>query len=233
MYSREINGQEYTFGVSGKLIRNVLVMYDRQTGSYWSQLLGEAVAGELVGTKLVFVPSWMMGWAEWQELHPDTLALNKQGRRGSRDVYAGYYASGSTGVIPETIRDDRLYVKEFVTGVELDDAVIAYPFSALNKQPVVNDQVGDTAVLVWFDPETAVSVAFDRAVEEQMLTFAATNIPRQLRDVETGSTWDALTGTAIDGPLAGTQLTRLKSTTSFWFGWKDIHPDTLLFGQDK
>jgi hypothetical protein len=233
VYSREINGQEYTFGVSGKLIRNVLVMYDRQTESYWSQLLGEAVEGELVGTKLEFVPSWMMSWAEWQELHPDTLALDKQGRRGSRDVYNGYYASGVTGVIPETIQDNRLYVKEFVTGVELDDAVIAYPFSALNEQPVVNDQVGDTAVLVWFDPETAVSVAFDRTVDEQMLTFAATNLPRRLQDVETGSTWDALTGTAIDGPLAGAQLTRLKSTTSFWFGWKDIHPGTLLFGHDE
>lgn len=233
MYSREINGQEYTFGVSGKLIRNVLVMYDRQTESYWSQLLGEAVDGELVGTKLAFVPSWMMSWAEWQELHPETVALDKQGRRGSRDVYAGYYASGSTGVIPETIQDDRLYVKEFVTGVELDDAVIAYPFSVLNEQPVVNDQVGDTAVLVWFDPETAVSVAFDRMVNEQTFTFTATSDPRQLQDLETGSTWDALTGTAIDGPLTGAQLTRLKSTTSFWFGWKDIHPDTLLFGQGE
>jgi hypothetical protein len=233
VYSREINGQEFTFGVSGKLIRNVLVMYDRQTESYWSQLLGEAVEGELVGTKLEFVPSWMMSWSEWQALHPDTLALDKQGRRGSRDSYAGYYTSGRTGVIPVTVRDDRVYAKEFVTGVELDDAVIAYPFSTLNEQPVVNDQVGDTAVLVWFDPQTAVSIAFDRTVSAQTLTFTASAVPRQLQDEETGSTWDALTGTAVDGPLTGTQLTRLKSTTSFWFGWKDNHPDTLLFGHDE
>jgi hypothetical protein len=257
VYSREINGQEFTFGVSGKLIRNVLVMYDRQTESYWSQLLGEAVEGELVGTKLEFVPSWMMSWSEWRKLHPDTLALVKQGQResrangagyytsdldeflalqargGSHDIYAGYYTSGRTGVIPETIQDDRLYAKEFVTGVELDDAVIAYPFSLLNEQPVVNDQVGDTAVLIWFDPETAVSVAFDRTVSDQTLTFTASSASRQLQDVETGSTWDALTGTAVEGPLTGTQLTRLKSTASFWFGWKDIHPDTLLFGHEE
>jgi hypothetical protein len=174
-----------------------------------------------------------MSWAEWQELHPETVALDKQGRRGSRDVYAGYYASGSTGVIPETIRDDRLYAKEFVIGVELDDAVIAYPFSVLNEQSVVNDLVGDTAVLVWFDPETAVSVGFDRVVNGQLLTFAASADPRHLQDGETGSIWDALTGTAIDGPLTGAQLTRLKSTNSFWFGWKDIHPDTLLFSHDE
>lgn len=233
MYSREIDGQEFTFGVSGKLIRNVLVMYDRQTESYWSQLLGEAVAGEMVGTKLEFVPSWMMSWAEWVALHPETVALDKEGRRVTRDVYASYYSSDRTGVIPETIEDDRLPVKEFVTGVELADAVIAYPFSVLNEQPVINDEVGSTAVLVWFEPDTAVSTAFDRAVDGQILTFNATDDPRQLRDAETGSLWDALQGTAVDGPLAGSRLTRLKSTTSFWFGWKDIHPQTLLYGAQE
>lgn len=194
--------------------------------------MGEAVDGELVGTKLQFVPSWMMSWAQWQELHPDTLALDKQGRRGSRDTYDGYYASSTTGVIPETIQDDRLYVKEFVNGVELDNSVIAYPFSALNEQPVVNDTVGDETVLVWFDPETAVSLAYSRVVNEQTLTFAQTDSLHVLQDNETGTTWDALTGQAIAGALDGAQLIRLKSTTSFWFGWKDIHPNTLLFGFD-
>ncbi len=77
-----MKGQEFSFGVSGKLIRNVLVMYDRQTESYWSQLLGESVAGEMVGTKLEFLPSWMMTWSQWKELHPDTVALDKGGRAG-------------------------------------------------------------------------------------------------------------------------------------------------------
>ena len=232
MYSREINGEEYTFGVSGKLIRNVLVMYDRQTESYWSQLLGEAVEGPLVGTKLTFEPSWMMNWAQWQELHPNTLALDKLGRRGGRDTYDSYYNSGQTGVIGETIADSRLNAKEFVAGVELDEAVIAYPFRTLNDEPVVNDTVGDEAVLVVFDAETAVSIAYNRVVEDQTLTFAATDTPLVLQDNETGTTWDFFTGTALDGPLAGSQLIRYKSTGSFWFGWKDIHTDTLVYGLD-
>ncbi|VAW34334.1 hypothetical protein MNBD_CHLOROFLEXI01-2965 [hydrothermal vent metagenome] len=232
MYSREINGEEYTFGVSGKLIRNVLVMYDRQTESYWSQLLGEAVEGELVGTKLTFEPSWMMSWAQWQALHPDTIALDKLGRRGGRDTYDSYYSSNQTGVIPETITDNRLDVKEFVAGVELNDAIIAYPFRTLNDEPVVNDTVGDEAVLVTFDAETAVSTAFSREVDGQTLTFTATDTPFVIQDNETDTTWDALTGVALEGSLAGSQLTRYKSTGSFWFGWKDIHPDTLLYGFD-
>jgi hypothetical protein len=229
VYSREINGQEHSFGVSGKLIRNVLVMYDRQTETLWSQLLGEAVEGELVGTKLEFLPSWMTTWEQWQELHPDTVALNK-GRRGSRDTYESYYASASAGVIGETLQDDRLYVKEFVTGVELDGTAVAYPFSILNQEPVVNDIVGDMALLVVFDAETAAAAVYNRVVDGQTLTFAGDGFI--LTDNETGSTWDLFTGQAIEGSLIGQELKRIKSTTSFWFGWKDFHPDTIVYGID-
>ncbi len=232
MYDREIDGKEYTFGVSGKLIRNVLVMYDRQTESYWSQLLGEAVAGELVGTKLEFVPSWMMTWGEWQARHPNSIALDKQGRRGSRDSYNSYYRSNSAGVIGETIPDSRLPTKQFVAGVELDNAVIAYPYSFLSETPLVNDQVGEEAILVTFDPDTAVSLVFSRVVGEQTLTFSVGKNDT-LIDNETNSTWDTFTGEATAGKLTGEKLTRVKSTPSFWFGWKDIHPNTLIYGLDE
>lgn len=232
MYDREIDGKEYTFGVSGKLIRNVLVMYDRQTESYWSQLLGEAVDGELVGTKLEFVPSWMMTWREWQERYPDSIALDKQGRRGSHDSYDSYYRSNSAGVIGETIPDSRLPTKQFVAGVELDDAVIAYPYSFLSETPLVNDLVEEEAILVLFDPDTAVSLVYSRVVADQTLTFSADKNDT-LIDNETNSTWDAFTGKATAGELSGKQLTRIKSTPSFWFGWKDIHPDTLIYGVDE
>lgn len=232
MYSREINGEEYTFGVSGKLIRNVLVMYDRQTETLWSQLLGEAVEGELIGTKLNFVPSWMMTWQEWKELHPDTVALDKGFRRGSRDQYDGYYASPSAGVIGETLSDDRLYTKEFIVGVELEGAEVAYPFSILNEQPIINDTVDDTNLLITFDAESTASSVYDRMVDGQLLTFRAGDEPHTVVDEETGSVWDLFSGTAVSGELEGAQLTPIKNTRSFWFGWKDWHPDTLVYGVD-
>lgn len=230
MYAREISGSEFTFGVSGKLIRNVLVMYDRQTESLWSQLLGEAVEGEMIGTKLEFLPSWMTTWAQWKEMHPDTVALDKNGRRGGRDVYDSYYASDRAGVIGRHNADERLYLKEFVIGMEVDGTAVAYPFSVLNDQPVVNDTAGGIPVLVAFDPETGNGIVFDRTLDGQVLSFSATTTPLRLTDAETGSTWDALEGTAVDGPLAGQQLQRLKSTRSFWFGWSDLYPQTRLYG---
>ncbi|NOH10947.1 MAG: DUF3179 domain-containing protein [Chloroflexi bacterium] len=231
MYSREIEGEEYTFGVSGKLIRNVLVMYDRQTGTLWSQLLGKAVEGELKGTELEFLPSWMTTWEDWKARHPDTQALRK-GYFGDRDSYDSYYASNRTGVIGETYSDDRLYIKEFVIGVENDGDTKAYPFGVLNDEPVVNDTLGETPVLVVFDADTGSGVAFSRIVDGETLTFDLSG-NLGLVDQETGTSWDGLTGEALEGPLAGSQLERIKSTHSFWFGWKDLHPTTGVYGLDE
>jgi hypothetical protein len=233
VYSREINEQEYTFGVSGKLIRNVLVMYDRQTGSLWSQLLGEAVEGDLLGTKLAFMPSWMTTWAEWKAMHPETVALDKGARRGKQDSYDSYYTSPAAGVIGETFQDDRLYTKEFVIGVELGETAVAYPFSVLNDEPVINDTVANSDLLVVFNPDSAAGQVYNRFVDGRTLTFSTATDSLTLTDEETGSTWDVFTGTATAGSLAGTQLERIKSTTIFWFGWKDFHPETLLYGIDS
>lgn len=228
MYSREIDGQEYTFGVSGKLIRNVLVMYDRQTGSLWSQLLGEAVEGPLKGTQLEFLPAWQTTWQDWKTRYPQTLALQK-GNSGGFDPYERYFRSPDAGVIGEAIEDRRLYVKEFVIGVEQNGEAVAYPYSVLNDRPVVNHQVGGVPLLVVFDAETGSGVVFSRVLDGQTLTFQSED-GLVLQDEETGSTWDGRSGDALYGPLAGKSLERLKSTRSFWFGWKDFYPGTQVYG---
>jgi hypothetical protein len=229
VYSRKIDDQEYTFGVSGKLVRNVLVMYDRQTESLWSQLLGEAIQGELQGKKLEYLPSFQTTWSDWKTQHPETLALRK-GYYGDRDPYQRYYQSGQTGVIGETFSDDRLYIKEFVIGVELSEAAIAFPFSELNDQPLVNYTLGDDHILVLFNHDTGLGIVYDRQIGDKVLTFERLD-DQTLRDLETKSVWNEMEGKALDGPLAGQMLERIKSTASFWFGWKDFHPETLIFAQ--
>ncbi len=228
MYAREIEGTEYSFGVSGKLSRNVLLMYDRQTDSLWSQLIGEAINGDMIGTKLQFLPSLMMSWSEWKAQYPDTLALDK-GYAGGRDSYERYYSSAQTGVLGETLSDDRLYPKEFVIGVESDEVSIAYPFSQLSAEPVINDEVNGQPLLVVFDEDSIGNAVFERRAVGQTLTFSQKS-ETEIIDAETGTTWDMLSGKALSGELAGEELTRIKSTTVFWFGWKDFHPQTLVYG---
>jgi len=207
---------------------NVLVMYDRQTESLWSQLLGEAVEGELQGTKLEFLPSIQTTWEDWKTRNPNTVALRK-GYYGDRDPYDSYYASGSAGVIGEATRDDRLYTKEFVVGVELNGDPVAFPFSVLNDEPVVNYEVGDEPILVLFSAETGTGVVYEREVDGQVLTFSQVE-GTTITDAETGTTWNGLTGEALEGSLVGNTLTRVKSTASFWFGWKDWYPDSEIYG---
>jgi hypothetical protein len=226
-----VDDQTLDFGVSGKLIMNVLVMYDRQTESLWSQLLGEAVEGELKGVKLTFLPSWQTTWEDWKTRHPDTLALVK-GYKGLRDPYLSYYRSGAAGVIGETFQDDRLATKDFVIGVALQDEAVAYPFLELNSEPVLNDVIAGVPVLVVFDADNASGVVFDRRVEGETLTFKR-QAGSIIIDERTETTWNAMEGMALEGELAGAQLKRVPSTRSFWFGWKDFYPETRVYGLEE
>ena len=236
MYAREVDGQELTFGVSGKLIMNALVMFDRQTDSLWSQFLGQAVRGPLSGTKLTFLPAELTTWKAWKAMHPDTLVLDKRiGRSiGSRDPYTSYYRSGSAGVLGETNRDDRLPRKEFVVGLATDAFQQAYAFRYLNDVPVVNDTFDGRSIVVTFDQESAAAAVFDRSVGDRTLTLEPTGERTPggeslMRDLETGSTWGISSGEALTGPLVGERLERLPSLVSFWFAWTDFYPGTELY----
>ena len=181
MYGRIIGGEEHSFGVSGKLIMNALVMYDHQTRTLWSQFLGKGVKGPLSGTELDVLPVTHTTGSLWRGLHPDTLVLHKRGRYGG-DSYSSYYADGRAGVIGETHRDERLGRKDLVLGVADAGSAKAFPFDALEDQPVVNDSVGGTDILVFFDPGTSTALAFDRTVDGSPLSF---HVEGQVNGVQT------------------------------------------------
>ena len=72
MYSRKVSGKTLSFGVSGKLWKNALIMYDRETSTLWSHLTGEAVHGPLEGEKLTMLTSVpKVRWKDWKSQHPD------------------------------------------------------------------------------------------------------------------------------------------------------------------
>jgi hypothetical protein len=123
-------------------------------------------------------------------------------------------------------------VKEFVVGVEINDDPVAFPFSVLNDEPVVNYEVGGEPVLVVFNAETGSGVVYEREVDGQPLTFSQVE-GTTIVDAETGTEWNGLTGEALGGSLAGITLNRVKSTSSFWFGWKDWYPDSVIYGLDS
>ena len=215
--------------MSGKLIMNALVMYDHQTDTLWSQFLSRGVKGPLTNTSLEILPALQTTWQQWLELHPDTLVLDKRGRY-QIDTYEGYYQGGSAGILGESNKDKRLSRKGLVLGVVRDGAAKAYPFQSIAEQPVINDLWAGKEILVVFERISETGAVFERTLGGRSLTFQSeTEDSFLMWDLETGSTWQALTGRAIDGPLAGEALTRLTSHYSFWFAWSDFYPDTQLY----
>ena len=230
MYARDVAGQTLTFGVSGKLIMNALVMFDRETETLWSQFLGEAVQGPLAGTPLEVVPAVLTRWESWRQLHPDTMVLDQGGP--VIDAYSGYYFSPQAGVIGERNRDNRLFGKDLVHGLVLPQGRKAYAHRFLTKNPVVNDLIGNQAVLVAWDAVGATAIAYDPTVDGRLLTFEAHEAGASgaaLRDLETGSVWSVLTGEALSGELAGSRLDILPGFAVFWFAWSDYFPDTDVY----
>ncbi len=228
MYAREIEDRILTFGVSGNLILNALVMYDRQTDSLWSQFLGEAVEGPLAGAKLELVSSRLTRWSAWKEEYPDTFVLDTMGPVS--DQYAPYYADGRSGVLGQSHFDGRLGSKDLVVGIAGQANQKAYAHSDLARMPVLHDTFEGSDIVVALDVGTRSTSAFLSSLDGMNLTFSQASSPREMTDAETGSVWNKLSGVAIGGPLKGKRLTPYPSFDAFWFAWTDFYPDTELFG---
>ena len=74
-FDRRTDAGVLTFGVSGKLRNSDMIMFDRETESWWQQAIGEAIVGDLTGTELQTLPSWMESWSEFEARNPDGLVM--------------------------------------------------------------------------------------------------------------------------------------------------------------
>lgn len=134
-FEATINGRLYEFGVSGLLYNSDVLMYDRVTGSLWSQLMAQAVSGPLKGVRLQQLPLAHTSWQEWTERHPETRVLsNRTGysRNYRVDPYPSYGRNRKL-YFPVSHSNDQYGRKEIVMGLEIDGRFKAYPFEELEK----------------------------------------------------------------------------------------------------
>ena len=94
-FDRRAEGQVLTFGVSGKLRNSDMVMYDRETQSWWQQAIGTGIVGEMTDVELIALPSWMESWSEFKERNPDgiVMATPPWPRSYGRNPYVSYDSS--------------------------------------------------------------------------------------------------------------------------------------------
>lgn len=94
-FDRRVSGQVLSFGVTGKLRNSDMVMYDRETQSWWQQATGDGIVGHMTGRTLRQVPTWMESWAEFQAAHPEGLVMAEPpyDRAYGRNPYTNYDSS--------------------------------------------------------------------------------------------------------------------------------------------
>ncbi len=155
-----------TYGVSGLLYNSDVLLYDRQTGSLWSQIRSQAVSGPLKGTGMPAVVTAHTTWRDWLNRHPDTLVLSTDtGFRISyrSSPYKEYQRSDSL-MFPVNNRSRDYRNKERVLGIDIDGVHKAYPFKELRKNDAASfdDSVGEHRVTIeWLEDED-----FARALNE-------------------------------------------------------------------
>jgi hypothetical protein len=244
-FERTLEGKEMTFGTTGRLRFSNLIMYDRQTETWWQQATGEGIVGELTGYNLTFVPAAMVSWEEFKSAHPDGTVLSSDtgfNRNYGRNPYVGYddvnrppflYQGPQTpGELPPVAR---------VLALEFDGESVAYPYDLLSEKSVINDRVGGLDVAIFWVSGTASAldagviaegqdvgsaVAYDRILDGQLLSFRFDG--ETIIDNETDSTWDIL-GRAVAGPLSGERLREVVSVNHFWFSWAAFKPETRIY----
>ncbi len=206
MYARDVGGKTLNLGVSGLLWNDSLVMYDRETGSLWSHILGEAKRGSLRGKKLEQIPSVMTDWKTWSKKYPDgTVVLLS---RTSKEYRTEFYRQP----------------KQFVLGIAAGGKAKAWGFERLTEALALNDSFDGQPVTVLFNRDSVTARLYSRKVKERKLTFEAG--AGRIKDRQTGSTWEPVTGLAVDGPLKGSHLKALPAIVSYRMIWQKFHPDS-------
>lgn len=185
-------------------------MNDDKTDSLWSHLQGEAMTGELKGTKLKTFPSVVVDWGTWKKQYPETTAIliDRRADNFTVDVYG---------------QD----LTRFVVGVLEDGKAKAWNYADIVDLGVVNDSFGEKSVVVFINATSKATTVFERTLGDSTLVFRRDG--NQFVDEETGSRWDFLSGKCVDGKHQGKQLRMLTSIPSLAKAWQDYYPDSEYY----
>lgn len=205
-------------GVSGRLVNSNLVMYDRQSDSFWPQMLGAAINGPRKGEGLEEIRVVWTTWERWQARHEDTQVLssdtgymrNYRGDPyGSYTPVSGYYEPNAERLFPVQNTDDRYPPKREVFGFRTDDIAVAVDQGHLADAGTITFEQGGDWFLVIHDPDLDTGWVYrgDEAIQ----------VPESFDFGPGGPQHQALE-----------QLEPVNGYTAMWFAWAAFYPDTRV-----
>jgi len=230
VFDRTFGDDAVNFSVSGKLWNSNSLLSDQKSGSLWSQLLGEAVVGELTGSTLHLYPSLTISWSVFKTYYPYGEVLSRStgyDRDYTQDPYEqdSYYESAAI-LFPLSNEDERLHAKTVVFGYHTTGAQTVYRMDEVEQLHVVNDEVGEDSLLVIWDEELETVRGFSRQVGQDVLSFSQGD-PFFIDD-QTGSLWNQ-EGECVGGEYLGAELDVLPLENAFWFSWAASYPETTIY----
>ncbi len=245
-FERLFDGTLLDFGTTGRLRFSNMIMYDRQSETWWQQGTGEGIAGKYAGRTLTQRPVSLIAWADFKAAHPQGTVLSREtGLQRSYGVnpYAGYDDPNQQPFLYQgTATPAKMPALARVLALQINGDAVAFPYTALAARRVLTDTVGGQAVVILWAAglaspldaaqvaegrDVGAALAFARELDGQPLDFGFVN--GVITDVQTGSSWNHL-GQAIAGPLAGKQLTEIVAVNHFWFSWAAFYPGTRIRG---
>lgn len=243
-FDRRLDGKVYSFGVSGMLRHSDMVMYDRETESWWQQISGESIVGDLTGKTLRQFPSQIVSFAQFAKAFSNGSVLSREtgyDREYGNNPYRGYDDITKTPRLFRGKPDERLKPMEKVIAIELDSNLKAYPHTITKKKRILYDRIGKTDIVI-FHADGAASALDEAKISEsenigstgvfvpeidgQKLTFAYDR--GEFVDEETKSRWNVF-GHAVAGKLTGKQLKQINHGDYFAFAWLAFRPNTEIF----
>ncbi len=228
MWSRQCAGLTLTFHLAGINNQNFL-MRDEETGTYWQQVTGLAIAGPLAGRRLAPVPSDELSFAIWRSEQPAGTVLDDV--PAYRSDYAPRNWDVEMAKTPTVLSfaQPGLQPRTVVLGLEGFGASRAFVFDRVRRERLVQDRLGGEPVLLLLGSDNLSVRAFRRRLPSgQPAQFYRLPDPRSPILDDAGNGWD-FQGCAVTGPAKGACLERLQLTKDYWFDWRNYHPETTVY----
>lgn len=226
VYARTIGRTTYTFQVSGRLWRNNLIMEDRETGTWWSQVTGRAIYGKHRGTQLEKIEAVVTSWKDWYAANPDTTLLKK-----SEEVVGSHYQRyfddpERMGLFRAQWLADRMPGRTLVYGATVGAHALAVTDGALDDADFVQAELGGVPIVLSRGRDAGVRAFVARVAGDEII-FSRDADSGLVQDAG-GSIWDLVSGRCTSGPRSEARLDSLAVTPVFWFAWSGFYPNTQV-----
>ena len=243
VFTRTVKNTVLDFGTTGRVRDSNLIMYDRQSESWWQQFTGDAIVGEFSGIQLELINSQIVSFAQFEKYYPGGLVLSQDTgfrRHYGKTPYPGYDNLSGIPFLFKREIDFRLPPLERVLAILGDKQSIIYSFSYLEGNPLINTNFEDQCILVISQASMVstmdkkeiknsnkmlTAAAFERSVEGRKLNFELNN--NRIFDIQTKSEWNIF-GEAIAGSMQGTKLKQVDHNVHFAFAWLAFYPDAKI-----